>query len=672
MRVISKVFDNVVVEEIFNGKNTGKAYQPVISSVMSPNKNQGFIKTTDGLSKDVFKMNIETGGAAASDNTFKMNVEKINVGCLSRAGFCFSPDEQTGVIYEKIKLNSAITEFTVVEDNIAIGFMTRAALNEKLGGRYGFSLFSKSPIRNVMNVDFMSVDCNMPIDLVAKIAMQRPFEKLYNPIVVEQKSMYSGIVTVKDLLDTCLKIARNERDEIALMRDSLEIGLFFIDRNFIIQERYSRYLEKLFSQNNLNGRNFADMLASSVSPKELESIKDYFRMVIDRSFDQSMLDDINPLMELHYAGSNPSHKKVFQCGFATIEKSQGEVYALVSVYDITAKIELRQRLAEEENIRQEEMKSFFELIQVDPIVFSDFLADADHEFAQINKTLKDNTISAQKALVDIYQSVHAIKSNAVILGLNTFGNKVHEIESKIKKLCGHEEVSFEEMLRLSVDLEKLTKEKEGFKTTIERIRSYQSNSAGRKKNHHVLIESLAKSVDKVSRDTGKKVKFTVGEIDNTAIKKGPRRIIKEVLMQFVRNSVVHGIEMPQERVNSGKDETGVIRLSIKTEKRNINIKFSDDGRGLDYKKIAEKALKKNLIKPKDAENKKALLNVLFLPGFSTAETENVYAGRGIGLNLVLDRVRSGNGSIKIHSKQGKGTVFNISFPIIENEKTTES
>ncbi len=659
MRIISKVFDNVIVEEIINNKNSEKAYQP--------NNSRSFLETAGGLSKDIFKTNVKTGGTASSNNNFKTNYGKINVGCLSRAGFCFSPDEQTGIIYEKIKINSAITEFTVVENNIAIGFMTRAALNEKLGGRYGFSLFSKSPIHNIMTVDFMSVDYNTPVDLVARIAMQRPFEKLYNPIVVEQDGRYSGIVTVKDLLDTCLKIARNERDEIALMRDNLEIGLFFIDRNFIIQERYSRHLEKLFSQNNLSGKNFADMLALSVTSKELESIKDYFSMVIDRSFDQNMLDDINPLTELHYSGSDPSHKKVFQCGFAAIEKDNDEVYALVSVYDITAKIELRQRLAEEENIRQEEMKSFFELIQVDPVVFGDFLEDADHEFAQIHKTLKDDTISAQKALVDIYQSVHAIKSNAVILGLNTFSNKVHEVESRIKKLREKEEPSFDEMLYLSIELEKLTKEKEGFKTTIEKIRSYRL-TGGRKKNHHVLIESLDKTVNKVSGDTRKKVKFAAGKIDHEAIKKGPRRIIKEVLMQFIRNSVVHGIEMPQDRVSKGKDETGVIHLSIKMEKENIHIKFSDDGRGLDYKKIAEKALYKNLIAPKDADNKKALLKVLFSPGFSTAETESVYAGRGIGLNLVLDRVRSVNGSIKIHSKQGKGTVFNVYFPVKADEE----
>ena len=93
-----------------------------------------------------------------------------------------------------------------------------------------------------MKTDFLSVDYNMPVEQVSKLAMKRPFDKLYNPIVVEKEGKYLGIVTVKDLLDTCRKMALNERDEIALMRDSLKIGIFFIDRSYIIQDQYSRYL----------------------------------------------------------------------------------------------------------------------------------------------------------------------------------------------------------------------------------------------------------------------------------------------------------------------------------------------------------------------------------------------------------------------------------------------
>jgi two-component system chemotaxis sensor kinase CheA len=157
-------------------------------------------------------------------------------------------------------------------------------------------------------------------------------------------------------------------------------------------------------------------------------------MVFFFSFDQDTLNDINPLNELHYVNVKTGQQKVFQCGFSSIEKNQGDVYALVSIYDITARYNLQQQLLEEENRRQEEMKSVFELIQVEPQVFNDFLDDAEYEFDKIDETLKNKALSAHEALVETYQCVHAMKSNAVILGLNTFGDKVHNLESRLKKL----------------------------------------------------------------------------------------------------------------------------------------------------------------------------------------------------------------------------------------------
>jgi two-component system chemotaxis sensor kinase CheA len=586
------------------------------------------------------------------------------IGHLSRPGYCFIPDEKAKKIYETMKFNHAITEFIVVEGSTAVGFMTRTALNEKLGGRYGFDLHSENPIRNIMESEFFRVDYDMPIEQVSMLAMKRPFEQLYNPVIVEKNGNYSGIVTVKDLLDTCRKIALAERDEIALMRDNLKIGLFFMDKNHVIQDKYSRYLEGMLSETGLYGKSFPEILSASVSSRELDVIKDYFDMLFDGKLDQSMLDDINPLGEINYVSVTTGEKKVFQCEFDTIQQRHGEVFALVSIYDITTETELENRLAEEENRRQEEMKAIFELIQVEPLVFNDFLDDAEYEFDRINETIGNEELSAHNVLVEIYQSVHAIKSNAVILGLDTFGNKVHELETKIKKLREKMNVSDDEMKNLTADLESLSMEKEGFKATIEKINSFKSaGSDGQSQKQYVLIESLSKTVKKTSGDIGKKIKFVVDRIDDEAIDRGPRRIIKEVLMQLIRNSALHGIEEPQDRIAKGKDETGVIRLSIKLKDEKIHVKLGDDGRGINYKKIAEKALRLNLINKKDAEDKDKLLKIIFSPGFSTAETEGVHAGRGIGLNLVRDRVRSENGSIKVETKSGNGTVFNIFFPV---------
>ncbi|MCL2801662.1 MAG: ATP-binding protein [Treponema sp.] len=460
-----------------------------------------------------------------------------------------------------------------------------------------------------------------------------------------------------------------ERDEIAAMKDSMKIGLFFMDKNYVIQDHYSRYLEELLSDTKLFGKLFTDVIADSVNKTELDAIKDYFKMILERTYDQEMLDDINPLNELHYVNKLASEKKVFQCVFSTVERDRGEVFILATVYDITLRVELQQRLAEEEARRQEEMAAVFELINVEPIVFSDFMADMEFELESIDKYFKSEDLSAHDVLVKVYQSVHAIKSNAVILGLSVFGNKVHNLESKIKRLREMEgDVPFNEMLNLTMDIEKIAQEKEGFRDIISKLQSYaggNQSSANKKQNVTVLVESLAKAVSKASEDHEKQIQFAANDIDAEAIEKGPRRVIKDILMQLIRNSAVHGIEAPDVRASKGKNETGTIKLSIKMteDHKTIQIRLTDDGGGLDYKKIGEKALNKGLIKPEDVNNNDLLMKAIFAPGFSTADTEGVHAGRGIGLNLVRDRLKEVNGTIKLRSEAGKGVLFLMNIPV---------
>ncbi|MDR0313173.1 MAG: PAS domain S-box protein [Treponema sp.] len=472
----------------------------------------------------------------------------------------------------------------------------------------------------------------------------------------------NALINLRDMTDLA------ERNEISVMRDSLQIGLFFMDRNYIIQSQYSRFLEDLLSETDLFGKRFPDLLARSVSASELTSVQDYFDMIFSGSFEKSMLIEINPLNELHYVSITEGIKKVFHCDFTTIERERGQTYALVTIYDITAKVELQQRLAERESRRQEEMQSIFELVQVDHDVFNDFQEDANEKFIQINDILKDTNIQVHEALVEVYQLVHAIKSNAVILGLNIFGNKAHNLESLIKKLREQEgEVSFDDRLNLTIEIEKLSEEKESFRATIEKIQVFNKNvSQVRNQGEYVLIESLSRAATKTAMDLGKKVQFVVEEIDTEAIEHGPTRIMKDVLMQLVRNAVVHGVEVPEERTAKGKEETGIVRLSIKVEGGKIRAKLEDDGKGLDYKKIRERAIELNLV-PKEEDNKDVLIKVIFSPEFSTAESEGIHAGRGMGLNLVRDRMRDVHGSIGLRSVPDKGTVFDISIPLKKAE-----
>lgn len=125
---------------------------------------------------------------------------------LCKPGCTFSPEDKAEDILGVLEQNPSIMEFTVVEGDRAVGFMTRADLNTVLGGRYGFNLYSRKAVKHLLRSDFLRVNCNMTVNQVARLAMQREYEQLYNPIVVEHEDKYFGIVTIKDLLDTCTRI----------------------------------------------------------------------------------------------------------------------------------------------------------------------------------------------------------------------------------------------------------------------------------------------------------------------------------------------------------------------------------------------------------------------------------------------------------------------------------
>jgi two-component system chemotaxis sensor kinase CheA len=477
--------------------------------------------------------------------------------------------------------------------------------------------------------------------------------------------IYEQIRLIKDRrVNQLNQELRVERDLITAMKDNLKIGLFLMDRELVIQGAYSKPLETILGTDEIEGKKLTGFLSSSLKSKEQDTLEDYFNMVLTRQFDIKMLEEINPIAEFTYVDEINNEEKILRTAFSPVDMGKNDYFVMGSVEDISATKKLERQLAEEASRREEEMRALFQVIQVDSAVFGDFIEDTEYEFDSINNTLKNTTLTAKDAMVDIYQSVHAIKSNAIILGLENFSTKLHQLENTIKKFRDSDEVTFENVLHVAVELEKLMKEKDKFRDITNKIDSFRTNAGDKddRQDQYVLIETLTKACKKASEALERQVDFTVDQLDASILEKGPRRVIKEVLTQLVRNSVYHGIEAPEERKTFGKKESGLIRLSVIRENNQIHLKLSDDGRGLDFEKIREKALKQNILRKENANDKNLLIQALFSPGFSTAESADLHAGRGIGLNLVRERIKQLHGTIKVSSEAGKGTVFHLFIP----------
>jgi len=150
------------------------------------------------------------------------------------------------------------------------------------------------------------------------------------------------------------------------------------------------------------------------------------------------------------------------------------------------------------------------------------------------------------------------------------------------------------------------------------------------------------------------------ELDKTLIE-----AIKDPLTHIIRNSVDHGIEMPDERVANGKNPEGCLSLRAYHEGGQVNIEIGDDGRGIDPEKIKAKALSQKLITPQNARqmSDRELINLVFVPGFSTAETVSHLSGRGVGMDVVKANIEKIGGTVDIQSKVGQGTTLKVKIPL---------
>jgi len=173
---------------------------------------------------------------------------------------------------------------------------------------------------------------------------------------------------------------------------------------------------------------------------------------------------------------------------------------------------------------------------------------------------------------------------------------------------------------------------------------------------------LRRIVRQTSDELGKKVKLEVEGLDNELDRTVMDKIIPP-LEHMLRNSVAHGIELPEVRVANGKPETGKIRLSFQRESSDIVITIADDGVGLDYEAIRNKAVESGLLSP-DVEVSKDILQTLIMEsGFSTAEEISQISGRGVGMDVVNAAIKQMGGLLDIESESGQGTRFIISLPL---------
>lgn len=178
----------------------------------------------------------------------------------------------------------------------------------------------------------------------------------------------------------------------------------------------------------------------------------------------------------------------------------------------------------------------------------------------------------------------------------------------------------------------------------------------------VTITRYKRLVHDLSEQLNKKVEFLT-EGEDTVLDKKIIEQLSDPIMHILRNCVDHGIENVEDRLKANKPEAGKILMKIFHQSNNVIINISDDGKGLDLKRIKELGIERKLISADQQVTDNELINLVFLPGFSSAKIISNVSGRGVGLDVVKRNISDIRGNIEINTEEGKGTSFIIKLPL---------
>jgi two-component system chemotaxis sensor kinase CheA len=176
------------------------------------------------------------------------------------------------------------------------------------------------------------------------------------------------------------------------------------------------------------------------------------------------------------------------------------------------------------------------------------------------------------------------------------------------------------------------------------------------------FQKMIRLVRDLSKKSGKEVSLEL-QGEETEIDRNMIEEIYEPLVHMIRNSVDHGLELPEDRTKAGKSVQGVVFLRAEQKGGHIVIEIADDGRGLDVARIRSKAIQQGIISPDEQLEERAVFDLIFHPGFSTKDVVTEVSGRGVGMDVVKKHIERLRGKVEISSIPGRGSRFEIKLPL---------
>ena len=485
---------------------------------------------------------------------------------------------------------------------------------------------------------------------------------------------------------------RQARQQTADILRTVKDGLFLLDRNLTIGSAYSAAMETLFHRKDFAGLAFENLLKNIVSERTLATALKFVKVLWAERTNEKLVKAINPLgeVEVHLdGGSGRFDTRYLQFDFHRVRLDGEMTHILVSISDVTARVDLAKELLASQNQAQGQVDTLLGILHIEPAQLQSFLNDSNAAMKMINAVLREPTREEgvfRKKLDTLFRQAHSVKGEAAALGLSSIENRAHAFEEDLKALRDKSSLSGNDFLPLVIKLDDLLTHLQSVGDLVSRLSRLQiTHNDGAHARTDVLSEEQAVQVgakapaeakadagvaatlqrlaERIATENGKQANLRCTGLD--AVPQEYRRAVKDIGIQAVRNAIVHGVETPAARSAAGKSAQGMVRLSFQDMgESGYKLVVEDDGQGLSTERIKEVALKKGFITPERAQtlDTKQIFSLLFQAGFSTVETATQDAGRGVGMNLIAELANQMGGRVSVATTPGRFTRLTVTLP----------
>jgi len=495
----------------------------------------------------------------------------------------------------------------------------------------------------------------------AAIAIEnaRLFEKLQEELTERKK-------IEKRLKERNVDLIQAKKDTDNIL-NNVKDGLFVIHKDLKIGSQYSAALERIFEEKSLSGRSIIAYIRHKVPKKILATLKDYLTLLFDQSIDGESLQMLNPLsqIKMDFIPTKTNHfSKYLTFDFRRIYNNESISDIIVSVNDVTEQVRLEKNLEESKAQSKKQMEWLFAILNVDSNMLDEFMKSSEEELDLIRELIENGSVQA--SIDNIYRSIHLIKGNSSMIGMDFVADQAHIIEESLVLLRGNKSGKREIQKKFVKQMEELYTTFNQIKNLIDRIGNFRVQfRPTRKHESDLLFKSIANLVKNLAKRYKKEIDLDYSEYDSGIVPHHHKLLIRDILVQLTRNAVYHGIESVDERLSNNKESTGCINISNSLKDQYFHLTLRDDGRGLQLDKLKQMAIKSGTLSNAQIIklSKKQITELIYLQGLTTTVDTDITAGRGVGMEIIKNKVEKYGGSILIESKPNLFTKFTIILPI---------